>query len=331
MSDHNQDSQQDEHGLQNLPEGARKETEEILSEIDKEAAAKAEADKSAAEASMSEEEKKKAADEAAEKAKADEDAKKKAEDDKKKSDQEGDKEPRRDTKLIPAWKLKVAEDQAKKREDDLIKEIETLKTTAKPADDKSNEKKPEDQNTEIKTIVDKIVAENNIEDPKVIEDMFAAIDAYVKNKTALPQDILEKLKDIDTLKSKAQADEIAIEEANFNKDFDKIILPLVKAEYGDDVPQEKIDKIKGDLKGIAYTPEYEKISYDEIYLGKKDFRGLHAPKARSAEGDRSGSVELKKGEGSYDRELSEAEYNALSMDEQEKYENSMAKRERKQA
>jgi hypothetical protein len=327
MENHIEETTQDVHGLDNLAPGAKKETEEILADINKEEEAKKAAEllKNGEKPPKSPEEIK--AEEDAKKL-ADEQAAKKEEEDKKKADlEESQKKPRRESKLVPSYLLGIEKTEREKREKELLAEIELLKKGAKPDGDGSSEHK-EIPKVEIKALVDKLVADNQIEDPKVIEDVFKAVEAFVNEKTKLPADVLEKLKTVDELKSQA---EVAVEEANFNKDFDKDILPLIKAEYGDDIPVEKITEIKEKLKAIAYTPEYQKISYDEIYFGKKDFRGLHTPSKRSAEGSGSGASDLTKSTESFDKELSEEEYNALSPEDQQKYEDTMAKQERKRA
>lgn len=317
MENHIEETNQDVHGLENLPENQRNETKEILADIQKEEDAKAN------------ESKKDEGDQKPEDKKPEDEGDKKPEDkgdkDGKKDGEEGtqDKLPRRDTKLVPSYILGIEKTKFEKREKELMDEIDALKTGAKPNVD--GEKK-EPTKVEIKSLVDKIVTDNEIADPKVISDIFEAVDAYVKDKTQLPPEILAKLQVVDELKSQH---EIALEEINFSKDFDKQILPLIKAEYGDDIPEDKVAEIKEKLKGIAYSDEYAKVSYDEIYRGKNDFRGLHTPKKRSAEGTRQTAVDLKAGEKTYTEELSEEEYNKLTPAEQQKYEDAMARRERK--
>lgn len=310
MSEIIKDANLDAHGLENLPKEKRDETEEILAEIQKEEDAKNPKPKEIEKPQKSEEEIKK---EAEDKIAAD----KKIEEDKIKSGDEGSKDKSR---RVPSYVLGIEKSRAEKREQELLKEIETLKATANP--DGNNKK---DIPLDAKTIVDKIVADHNVEDPKVIEDIMLGVQELLKNnKQELPADLSEKLKVVDDLKNQH---EIAIEELNFNNDFDKNILPAIKAEYGDDIPVEKIADIRAKLKAIAYTPEYVKIPYDEIYSGKKDFRNLYVPSKRSAEGGRT-SVDMKPGEKVFEGELSADEYNKLNPDDQQKYEDAMAKKEK---
>lgn len=319
MSENIDETKQDVHGLQNLPEDKRKETEEILSEIQKDEDEKNPKPKENEKPQKSEEELKKE-----EEAKAEAD-KQKLEDDKTKTGNEDskDKLPRRDSKLVPSYLLGIEKTKAENREKELLKEIEALKTGAKTD---GNDKK-EIPKVEIKALVDKIVADNNVEDPKVISDIMDAVDAYLKDKTQIPPEIMEKLKVVDDLKNQH---EIALEEINFSNDFDKIVLPAIKAEYGDDVPAEKIAEIKAKLKEVAYTNEYAKVPYDEIYSGKKDFRNLYTPKKRSAEGVHGSNLDLKSGKKVFDTELTTEEYNKLPPEDQQQYEDTMANKERHQ-
>lgn len=286
MENHIEETNQDVHGLENLPENQRNETKEILADIQKEEDAKAT------------EAKKDEGDQKPEDGKPEDKKPEEKPEEGKKDGEEGTQDKtRRDSKLVPSYLLGIEKTKFEKREKELIAEIDALKTGAKPNVD--GEKK-EPTKVEIKALVDKIVADNEIADPKVIADIFEVVDAYIKDNIKLPPELIAKLNVVDELKSQH---EIAIEEVNFSKDFDKQILPLIKAEYGDDIPEDKVAEIKEKLKGIAYSDDYAKVSYDEIYRGKNDFRNLYTPKKRSAEGTHQTAVDLKAGEKTYTEEL----------------------------
>ncbi|MES2224990.1 MAG: hypothetical protein V4478_03310 [Patescibacteria group bacterium] len=309
MANNQQESHADDHGLQNLPQKEREETQKILDELQ-------EGEKDNTEAPEKETEKPQKQEEAETPAK--EEPK---EGEEKPDSEKGEKKERRETGLVPAWKLGMEKTRAAKVEADLKADIENLKNGTLP-EKKQDESKEED--VDIDAVAKAIIEKHDVQDPEVIEDIFKAIKGYVSKQSALPADLQAKLAQIDEIKA---AEEIKVEEANFNRDFDKDILPLIKSEYGEDITDEKVAEIKEKLKEIAYSPEYAKVPYDEIYHGKRDFRGVVAPKKKSAEGTRESSINLKAGETNYS-ELTDAEAAALSPEEFQKYSDNMAKNER---
>ena len=190
---------------------------------------------------------------------------------------------RRESTLVPAWMLKVQEDQAAKRETDLKNQLANLSKTGK-ALETDGTKKPDA--AEVKVYDEKV---KNLADKLGVEpdELKDAIKSLVPDAPTLPPDLAEKLKEIDTLKSERA---IAVEEAKFSADFDTQILPLIKKEYGDDVPPETILKLKENLKAMAYEPDYAKVPYATIYKGTDSFRGVIPDKKKGAENSRGGTV-----------------------------------------
>jgi hypothetical protein len=315
MSTTNEESQQDDHGLNSLPANEREETQKILDEIDSEDSNKKEEDANKDDTTKSKEVEK---------------TEDKPEDDKKSEDKSNedddankdkDKKQRRDTTLIPAWKAKVAEEQKNKIISDLQKEIETLKGNPNEKKDIDNDSKDNDSNDIIKEVDELLKAKGLDDDDGLIKDL-AKILAKRQN---IPPEVMEKLKDIDRLNSEA---EIKNEEINFSNDFNEQILPLIKAEYGDDIPEDKLKEIKESLKSIAYDPTYAKIPYEEIYRAKSEFRGVIAPKKKSAEGKNNNGIQMSDGAKNY-ANLTDEEVNNLTPDEFDKWSDAMAKNERR--
>ncbi len=195
---------------------------------------------------------------------------------------DGGPEARRDTTLVPAWKLKVAEDQAGKREADLKAEIERLQAGGKKLDtdgSKTDEEKVAIQNQKIAATAEKLGI--TPEEVKELVQSFLPTGDF-----KLPEDIAKKLGTLDTLTAER---EVEVEAAKFNADFDRLVLPLIKAEYGDDVPPETVAKLKEDLKAKAYDPDYAKVPYSTIYKGTDEFRGVIPQKKKGAESGRGGT------------------------------------------
>lgn len=297
-------------GLDNLPESQRKETQEILDDI-----TKAEESKPKPE---------------------DVDTSKKPEGEEKKDD-EGDKKPELDKDGKPIktedesesskrrpWQ-KAIEHKRKEHAAGLEQQVQDL--TAKIAE-LTQRAKPDDgkpATTEQKNVlgdkVKKLVEESKIDVPP---EFIESIIQLAREGKELPEEITEKLAEVDKIKS---AIEVEKEETFFSKDFDKLILPLVKAEYGDGIPEEKIAEIKEKLKQFAYSDQYGHLPYEEIYAAKKDFRGVVAPKKRSAEGPRNGSVTFDESKKDY-KNLTEAEALSLTPEEFDKWSDAQAANER---
>lgn len=298
--------------LDNLPEAQRKETESILDEINKGEEGKPE----------------KPVEDPDKKPKPEGDKPKEGDDKKpelgedgkpKKTDSEDASKVRRDTKLIPAWKVAIQEKETKKTIEDLTAKIDDLTKGAKPAE--GQDAKPETK-LALADKIKKAVEQFKVDVDPAFMEMIVEI---AQEGREMPKEITDRLAQIDALKEKT---EVEAEEMGFNKDFDAIVLPLIKAEYGDDIEADKLVELKEKLKAIAYTDEYAKIPYDEIYAGKKDFRGFVTPKSKSAEGTRKSGVGFQAGEKDY-VSLTEEEVKALPPEEFDKWSNAMAANERK--
>lgn len=254
-----------DEGLNGLPAKELAETKEILGELETEAAPKP-GDEKKPDASL---EPKKPEEEKPGEAKA-EDGKKPEGDDGKKPEQ------RREVKLMPAWLHERAKADHEKREKELLAEIDALKGTSKPEDKTKNENLDTSKEAEV-------LAEKHGITVELAQDMIAIAS---RNNGKLPEGLEEKLKVVDDMRNSAI---VTAEATAFNADFDRIVLPLIKAEYGDNVPASVIDQVREDMKAKAYTPEYAKVPYTTIYKGEDQFRGVVAPEKKGAEGGRGGS------------------------------------------
>ena len=232
---------------------------------------------------------------------------------------EDKKEERRAPKLMPEWQHKIAEEKWTKRESDLLAEIESLKSNKKPDD--SPEKKPDSDmtDTELETLAEKMGATK--------EDLATLIDFLEKRtaKSVVPPEIKEVLDTFNSLKAEGEA---KAEEIHFSNDFDSLVVPLIKKEYGDDVPQAVLDQIRDEMKKIAYEPDYAKVPYTVIYKGHDGFRELAALKKRSSEGSRGGSDDLGDKTTKDFKSVTDEDIAKMSDEEFEAYSNAMAKGEK---
>lgn len=263
-----QDAQIEQEGLDGLPEAERKDTEALLGELSKAGTPEATPDAKKEVEEGDDIPPKKPVEE--------------TKPDVEKKPEEEEKPPtRREASVVPAWKLKVAEDQRGRAE----KEVADLKLAQEKALEAGG--KPTEVAADTEKKLEAIAEKTGIE-VGVLKELGSI---FAPHPTEDPK-IAEALETIERNKQESAA---AVEIAQFSADFDKDILPLIKKEYGDasgNVPPETVTKIKDKLAAIAYSPEYAKVPYDEIYNGKKDFRGIIPPPAKGAENSRGGSSRI---------------------------------------
>lgn len=271
----------DQGGLNNLPEKELKETKEILDEIEKETKPpsdpKAPADGGKDKPPV---------------ATPPADPKKPEEVKPKDGDGKPDenKEDRRDVSLMPAWQHKAAESKWNKERNELTTKIEALSKPAATPPAPGEPAKPTAPAPDVKAKLAEIAEQSGMP----VESVTAIYELAAANSGKIPKDVEERLSKIDTLTAEREKE---VEDAKFTSDFSRLIVPLIKKEYGDDVSQDVIQKIQNDLKSVAYTPEYSKVPYSEIYRGKDNFRGIIPPPKRGAEPTRGGYAGAKSASG----------------------------------
>jgi len=336
MSDDTKEPIQEGHDqadLSNLPENERKETEEILGDIetggkkpDAPAAEKKEGEDDVTPTKTPEELE-------AEKLKVAEAEKLKAEEAAKAAEEKKKQEERRPATLVPAYLLKVQEDQANKKIATLTAELEAAREAGKKALDAGA--KPEDAAATLEKRLQAISEKSGI----AVDVLKEVVDLVKPSGTIeLPEELKNDLKVAKDLRAER---EVEVEAAKFSADFDRLILPLVKKEYGDDVPAETVATIKEDLKAKAYSPDYAMVPYSTIYKGEDTFRNLVNPKGKGGEASRGGTnaiataeaaergagVDWKALEESDSLEWDETKLRSLSDDDFDKYGKLMEARE----
>lgn len=264
MSDTNnieeRDQVADKEAFNGLPQKEREETQKILDEIE---------GNKAPEAPKPTDEEKKPEDKKPEEAPKPED---------KKPEDPAKPEARRDVKLMPAWLHERAKADWEKQTNDLKSQLEQV---SKGAIKTGEDKKPDEKNDLDKEIED--IADEYGIDPKFAKSIVAIA---MKRGGSIPQEFMEKMKQVDQIN---EQEAIRTELNSFNADFDKSIVPLIKAEYGDTVAPEIVERIRDDFKAKAYSPEYAKVPYTTIYKGEDQFRGVIPPIKKGAEPARGGS------------------------------------------
>lgn len=309
-----------DNGLQNLPAAERKETEDILAEIEGDQARASGQEKKPEETPGKPEEKK------PEPASADE--AKKPEGEHKPGEDDGKKpEPRREMKLVPAWVLERERDAHAKREKDLL-EAAAKAGQPKPAGEEGNDTAKHDtEPAELDKAAEALADKHGIT-AELARDLIIAARA---GQAVLPKEVVDKLQKVDELTSAA---EITAEATKYNADFDRLIVPLIQAEYGQDVPPQVLSDIREQLKELAYNPDFAKVPYSTLYKGEDKFRGLVAPAKRGAEPPARPSPSGGAGVGDDGRPdltkpLSDAEIRKLSPEDFDTYSANMEKAEGK--
>ncbi len=304
-TDTKEPSSRTDDGLDGMPKADREDTEQILNELDAEAQKRV--DPEQPEAKKTEEDKTKIV----EKPKAEGEPKE-------------DKKPeqRREVKLMPAYIHNIQKDQWEKREKDLLAAIEAAKGIPEKKESEGQEEEPKPV-TAIDPKKLEALAEKHGISVDLAKDL---IDLAAQNAGVIPPEVVKQLADV---KQFREEQAIATESAAFSADFDKTIIPLIKAEYGNDVSPDVIEQVREALKGLAYTPDFSKVPYDVLYKGNDQFRGVIPPKKKGAEGARGGHVQeagaSHEADGDLDlsKPLTEEQVRGLSDTQFEQYEKNM--------
>ncbi len=237
-------------------------------------------------------------------------------------------EKSRKVKLIPAEVHYTARDKWEKREKELKDELDAARKGAVDNPPKPKEDQPD---ADLRKQTDKI-AEKYGTDPD--EEYERAVIARGTQPTApkveIPKEITEGIEEINKYKQEKQ---LEAEEAHFKGDFDSKILPLIKAEYGDDVPQATVEKIRDAVKDKAYSDTYEKVPLTTIYKGEDEFRSLIPEKQRGSEKSRGGyqasQKQFQTDELDLNVEQSGEVVEKMTAEQFDTYSSNMAKRERR--
>jgi len=209
-------------------------------------------------------------------------------------------EPSRTPKMVEAWKLKVAEDQkesAIKQAQELQAKLEKLSEQNSPI----TSKQKEDIADDIKAI-----AEESGVDADFLEKFANTILKKAESKVSVASDMATKLNQL------IEAQELAKQEAMYDREFAKEIEPLVKEQYG--LSDTALSQMKNQLKDLAFSETYMKVPLAKIFKAEFDSFGIKEPK-RSSEGK---GVKVRSGEVIDLDNLTEEQFNSLSDEQIEK-------------
>jgi hypothetical protein len=296
--------------LDGLSDPARQETEEILNEIEQEE--NKELDKKPPEDGKPKPEDKK-----------EETPDKKPEDGKpedERTPKKPDTEPeRKSSSLMPSYVHKIAMEKKEAEISDLKKKVDELSKGVIP----KSEERPvtAEQEADLEKEVTRLAEEHKL-DPKLVKGL---LDLGMKYGGKLPPEVTAKLAQVDKI---TQESEVLAEETAYNAAFDKHVLPLIKAEYGD-LPEDTIQAIREKMKEKAYSADYAKTPYSVIYKGVDDFRSYKRPPAKSAESGEGGDETGGEGDGASEFEnVTDADIDRMDSATFDRYTAHMEKKER---
>lgn len=255
--------------LDGMPDVDRKETEEILAEIEKDEKPN---DQKSPEEQKPEEEKK------------EETPEKKPEE--KKPEERKPAEGKRTPGLMPRYVHEIAVKEKDQTISDLQKTIDDLKAGKGP-ESKEDPKTPEQQNDlkgKVATMAEKLAEKHKGVSKELIQDLAESLVDLGLKPAEIPKEITDKLKKVDEWSAQQ---EVQAEESAFNAAFDKEVVPLIEAEYGK-LPEDTISEIRKLAMEKAYTDEFGKTPLSVIYKGLDEFRSFKRTPARSAEPSRGG-------------------------------------------
>lgn len=199
-----------------------------------------------------------------------------------KTEQQSRKEPG----LMPKWVHERAKDEYEKTISDLRKALDDSSKDTGPSstDTPPTPEQQSDLKQKVEKMAETLAKKHQGISKELIQDLAQSlVDLNIK-PAEIPQEIQEKLKAVDEFKA---AQEVLAEEQAFNAAFDKEVIPLIKAEYGD-LPEDTISEIRKAMMEKAYSDEYGKTPYTVIYKGLDDFRGFKRTPAASGEQGRGG-------------------------------------------
>lgn len=174
---------------------------------------------------------------------------------------------------IEAWRLKVAEDNWKKREAALLKEIEDAK---KPAPTPEEPAPSQDE-------IEQLAKEAGFDEAQT--SVVRKIVAIASKQSALPPEMQQFMKDYPQFQKVKESYEAQQAEAEFGREFESVVRPLVEAEYPG-ISSELLKSIKAKVRErIESDPKLLTAPLNLLYKGDDSFRGL-VPKKKSADGGR---------------------------------------------
>lgn len=197
--------------------------------------------------------------------------------DKKPEDIDKPREPRR-VKMMPAWEHEKTVNQLKS---DHKKAMDDLKTSVdKPnSEDKADTHTP-DRTEKIKTLAEKWKAE-----PEFIADLVDTLGTF-----EIPKAVEERLAKLDEIEANMNDQ---TDNADFAKEFDRDVTPLVKAEYAN-LPEKQLSELKARIREIAFSENYSTTPLSVIFKGLDEFRGLAKAPKKTAEAGKGGTEQAKK-------------------------------------
>ncbi len=194
--------------------------------------------------------------------------------------------------MVPAWKLQVAEDQAAKTIDELQNKLKEV----------SEQKGPitQGQQEDVSALLKEFAEESGMSE-----------DAVKKFAEGLTKSLEGKFKPAEeitkTLESWKIDQALAKEEAEYSKEFDTDVAPLLK---GYNLSDTQLSEIQSTLKDLAFSETYAKVPLKEIFKIKSESFDLKVPR-HSAEG--KPGVKVRATEGVVDLDnLSEEAFDKLT-------------------
>lgn len=179
-----------------------------------------------------------------------------------------EKKPDRSPSMVEAWKLKVAEDQKEaaltaKRE--LEAKLEELS--------KQKGQITDDQASDIADEIKKLAGDKEV-DVDFLTNFAQSILKKASDKYK-PSENLQK-----TIEELKKSDELNKQLSQYNEEFTKDVLPLIK-DY--QLSDSTLLELKTSLKNYAFSDTYAKVPLKEIFLIKQSSLNIQAPK-KSSEG-----------------------------------------------
>lgn len=164
--------------------------------------------------------------------------------------------------LIPAWKAKIAEERLTKENAALQAQIEALQNSPTP----ENKQDVQDRMDNIRALAESEGLELDERQERFFNKMANAL-----AQKAVPQDFI---KDVQAFQ---QHQQIAQLEAEYNQEFSKDIVPLLKEKYGE-LPEKELATLSKKLHALAFTDTYAKVPLKKVFLAESEDLKVTLPK-----------------------------------------------------
>ena len=164
--------------------------------------------------------------------------------------------------VIPAWKAKIAEERLSKENAELRAQIEAYQK----APTQENKQEVRQSIADIRQLAQEEGLELDERQERFFNKMASAL-----TQNAVPQDLL---KNVEAFAQQQQIDHL---EREYEQEFSKDVLPLIKEQYGE-LPEKELATLRQKLHDTAFSETYAKVPLKKVFLAESQDLAIKTPK-----------------------------------------------------